>query len=125
MISVLVVDDHPAIRRLIRQILNQSKSIRVVAEASGGEEALALVTELEPDVMTLDLMMDDMNGIEVLARLKEFTNRPKVIVISLYSAPHLINRAMGDGAAAYISKRELSPGKLIELVESLAEDEST
>ena len=122
MIRVLVVDDHPAIRRLIRQILNQSKTIQVVAVAGGGQEALDLVRELEPDVMTLDLMMDDMNGIEVLAKLKKLDNRPKVIVISLYSAPHLVSKAMGDGAAAYISKKELRPGKLIELVESLVEE---
>jgi len=116
---------HPAIRRLIRQILKQSKSIRVVAEANSGEEALAHVRKLRPDVMTLDLMMNDMNGIEVLGNLKEFPNRPKVIVISLYNAPHLVSRAMAEGASAFISKSELSPEKLIRTVKSLAEVEGS
>lgn len=126
MIKVVIVDDHPAIRRLIRQLLSQSKNIEIVAEAGSGTEALEQIKNLAPDVITLDMMMADMNGLELLARLKSFeeAGRPKVVAISLYDSPHLVQRALEEGADAYIPKRELSPKRLISTVEEVAERNS-
>jgi len=121
MIRIVIVDDHPAIRRMLRQLLSQSEEIRIVAEASNGKEALDSVREHSPDVITLDLMMNEMNGLEVLERLRTFPRPPKVVVISLYDAPQLMQRAIEDGADAYIPKKELNPERLIETVKELAE----
>lgn len=121
MIRLVIVDDHPAIRRMLRKIFSQSKEIRIVAEASNGSEALDCVREHAPDVITLDLMMNEMNGLEVLERLRALRRRPKVIVISLYDAPQLVQRAIEDGADAYIPKEDLNPARLIETVKQVAE----
>lgn len=119
MVRVLVVDDHPAIRRLIQQLLGQSEKMRVVAEAGSGQEALDCVRQFDPDVMTLDMMLGDMNGLEVLQRLKEMKQRPKVIVISLHNTPQLVRRALDNGAGAYIAKRELTGARLEEEIQAL------
>jgi CheY-like chemotaxis protein len=122
MITVLVVDDHPAMRRLIRRLLSSHGNIHVVAEAASGEEALECVREYEPDVMTLDMMMDGMTGLEVLQRLKNYQKRPKVIVLSLYHTWDLKEKAMENSASAYIPKKELISGKLLETIELLASE---
>lgn len=118
-IKVVVVDDHPAIRRLMRQLLSQSKEIRVVAEAGSGMEALECIRTYSPDVITLDMMMGDMTGLEVLAKLRTLVRRPKVVAVSLYDAPQLVQRALDAGADAYIPKRELSPQRLVETVQAV------
>ena len=117
MIRVLIVDDHPAIRRMIRQLLSQHEQIRVVAEASSGSEALECVRTLKPDMMTLDMMMGDMNGLEVLSRLKVLSRRPKAIVVSLYHMPQMVQKALEGGADAYIHKKKLTPSSLLATIE--------
>lgn len=119
MVRVLVVDDHPAIRRLIQRLLSQIEKVRVVAEASSGREALECVRQYEPDVMTLDMMLGDMNGLEVLQQLKQMRERPKVIVISLHSTPHLVRRALESGAGTYIVKKELTGARLEKEIQAL------
>ncbi len=124
MIKLVIVDDHPAIRRLLRQLLAHSQEINVVAEAGSGQEALEHVQLHSPDVITLDMMMGDMNGLQLLAELKQLAQRPKVVAISLYASPQLVQRALDEGADAYIPKRELNPQRLVETVRQVVEQES-
>ncbi len=106
MIRVLVVDDSPTARKLLAAIVQSDPELELVGTAVDGEEALRLIVEHRPDVVTLDLMMPRMSGYEVLARLKE-TGGPPVIVVSSGLSVHdevRVFQAMEMGAASVQSK---------------------
>lgn len=102
---VLVVDDSPLMRTMIRRIIEESGRFDVVAEASSGYEAIRLLHELEPDVVTLDLEMPDLNGVDTLAYIMSELPRP-VVIVSSYAEkmadPAL--RALEYGAVEYVPK---------------------
>lgn len=82
MVKVLTVDDSVFMRTVIRDMLSKDPSIEVVGTAANGLEALEKIPELKPDVMTLDIEMPKMNGLEVLKALKKIRPRPKVLMLS-------------------------------------------
>ena len=69
-IKVLLADDHPVVRKGIRNILDEAVGIQVTGEASSGDEVLRLVAQLSPDVLLLDMELPDMNGNQVICELK-------------------------------------------------------
>lgn len=103
-IRTLVVDDHALIREGTRQILEREADLEVVGEAGTGEEALALMTELEPDVALLDLRLPDLSGIEVTRRAREIGLRTRVVVLSAFDDEEYVMEALGAGAAGYLVK---------------------
>ena len=105
-IRVLVVDDSTFIRNTISSMLNKSPEIQVVGVARNGEEALRKVDELNPDVMTLDVDMPGMNGLQVLEKVMRQYPLPVLMVSSLTeeSAKETV-RALELGAVDFISKR--------------------
>jgi two-component system OmpR family response regulator len=106
--SAVVVEDDPDIRALIAELLRQSGF--EVAEASNGADGLAMVRETDPDVVTLDLNLPDLDGIEVCRRLREITD---AYVVMLTARPDEIDRLMGleIGADDYLTK-PFSPREL-------------
>lgn len=82
MIRVLIVDDSVFIRTILKDTLNGSPGIEIVGTASDGEEALRRIGDLRPDVMTLDIEMPRLSGIDVLKRLKGAEYRPKILMLS-------------------------------------------
>ncbi|MDK2973916.1 MAG: two-component system, chemotaxis family, protein-glutamate methylesterase/glutaminase [Methanofollis sp.] len=82
MIRVLVVDDSIFIRTILKDFLSESPDIEVVGTASDGVEALSQIDELRPDVMTLDIEMPRMTGIDVLRKMQNLSHRPKVLMLS-------------------------------------------
>jgi DNA-binding NarL/FixJ family response regulator len=104
-IRVILVEDHPLVRRAARRLLDAARNIRVVGEAENGHQALPLVSQLQPDVVVVDIAMPGMDGLELtehLCRLQEF--RPRVLVYSLYVAPDVVADALRKGAAGYVAK---------------------
>jgi len=83
MISVLVVDDSPTAREAITAILNGAPDISVVGQATDGLEAVELASELQPDVITMDIMMPRMNGYQATKRIMETMPTPIVVVSSV------------------------------------------
>lgn len=98
---ILVIDDEPQILRAIRTILTE-KGFRVTT-ASRGEEALALAAANEPDVVILDLGLPDMDGVEVCARLREWTQVP-ILILSVRDREHDKVAALDMGADDYLTK---------------------
>jgi two-component system KDP operon response regulator KdpE len=98
---ILVIDDEPQIRRALRTILS-AKRFRV-SDASRGEEGLALAAAQQPDVIILDLSLPDMDGVEVCARLREWTQVP-IIVLSVRESERDKVEAMDRGADDYLTK---------------------
>ena len=103
-IHVLIADDHAIVRQGLRLLLEPHPEIDVVGEAADGAMALQLVRSLKPDVLLLDLLMPDMNGIEVLQRLGEIEHNTQVLVLSSSSDDYLITEALKASASGYTLK---------------------
>jgi DNA-binding NarL/FixJ family response regulator len=104
MIRILAVDDHPLLRKGIAALLNAEPDMKLVAEASNGEEAVESFRLYRPDVTLMDLQLPGVNGIEAINRiLSEFPDA-RIIVLTTYSGDAQVLRALRAGARAYILK---------------------
>jgi len=103
-IRVLVVDDHPVVRRGLHSMLDGESGISVVGLASSGKEGLQLAEKLNPDVVLLDLRMPDMSGVEVIAALRAGRPDSKILVLTNYQLDEDIFNALDAGALGYLLK---------------------
>ncbi len=113
--SILLVDDHPMMRRGMRQLLELEEDFVVVGEASNGEEALQRVPELQPALILLDNNMPTLNGIETLKRLRQEGYEGKVLVFTVSDAEEDVRDALRLGADGYLLK-DMEPERLIEQI---------
>ncbi len=104
MIRVLIVDDHPIVRTGIRSLLDGAGDIEVVGEAADGEEGLEQTRRLHPDVVTLDISMPGMSGMEVLKELKKRGHPAAVLILSLHPEDRYAIRLLRTGASGYVTK---------------------
>lgn len=121
-VKVLLVDDHPVVRRGIAACLSRHDQIELVGEAADGREALEKARALRPDVVITDVEMPVMNGADLtLALAKELPNT-RVLVLSVYHAPGHVLRMVQAGASGYMFK-ESPPEELIRGIEQIAKGE--
>ena len=123
MIRVVVADDHRVVRVGLEQLLATFDDIQVVGSAAGGEEAIVLCRELEPDVLLLDLSMPDLDGIEVTDQLRESVPRTRVVVFTSFSDRERIVRALDAGAIGYLLK-DAEPEEILAAIRAAARGES-
>ena len=116
---VLIVDDSMYMRTILKNILTEA-GLEVVGEAGKGEEGYALAEKLNPDLITLDNIMPDINGLDVLRRLKQGGHNAKVVMISAVGQDVMIQKAKELGANSYITKPFLSDTVIETLDEVLA-----
>ena len=103
-LKVLLIDDHAIVRQGVMQLLMDRGIASEVGEAENGAEALAQADQIEWDVALLDISLPDMNGIEVLKRLRRKAPRVPVLMFSMYREDQFAVRALKAGAAGYLSK---------------------
>lgn len=103
-ITVMIVDDHGLVRQGVRAFLETQLDITVLADAGSGAEAVRLATELVPDVVLIDLVMPEMDGVEATRRLKQASPRTQVIVLTSYHQDEHIFPAIRAGALSYLLK---------------------
>lgn len=102
--KILLVDDHPIVRAGLRTII-EARGFAVVGEASTGEEALVMASELRPDVVLCDLRLGDgMDGVATTAALRRTLNPPAVVILTTFDHDAQIIRAIEAGAAGYLLK---------------------
>lgn len=101
--SVLIVDDIPFVRKTLKQIL-MNLGYRVVGEAETGEEAVKLFQETHPDLVTMDLVMPIMNGVEATRRITQIDPNAKIVILSAMMQENLVTEAIIAGAKDYIMK---------------------
>ncbi len=123
MIRVVIVDDHEVVRHGLRFMLEQRPDIEVIGEGADGKQAAALAGDLLPDVMLLDLLMANMNGIEAVREIKRIAPNTKIIILTSYYESDQIFGAIKAGALSYLLK-ESSTDELLEAIYSAARGES-
>ena len=117
MIRVLLADDHAVLRDGLRHILEAAGDFRIVGEAGDGESTLALASDLDADVLVLDLSMPGGAGIELIAQIRAASPQLRVLVSSMHAQRHLAANAFRAGASGYLTKDCAST----ELVDALRE----
>jgi DNA-binding NarL/FixJ family response regulator len=119
---VLIVDDHPIVRRGLSEMINQEPDLEVCGEAADLTEALELVKQHNPDVLVVDLSLKSGHGIDLIEQVKAYDERIRMIVSSMHDEALFAERALRAGALGYLSKQEPA-GKLIEAIRVVAHGE--
>jgi two-component system invasion response regulator UvrY len=103
-ITVLLVDDHELVRAGLSRLLGDVPGIRVIAEASNGEEAIKLAKEKRPQVVLMDVRMPGMGGLEATRKMAKIDKNIKVIVLTVYDTEPFPTKLLQAGAAGYLTK---------------------
>jgi DNA-binding NarL/FixJ family response regulator len=104
--KIVIADDSSLLRDRIKILLNSINDISMVYEAKNGVEALQLIMEKEPDLAILDIRMPEMNGIEVLKKIRELRMKVKVCILTSYAYPQYRKRCHKAGADFFLSKND-------------------
>jgi DNA-binding NarL/FixJ family response regulator len=119
-IRIVLVDDHPVVRSGIRTLLEKAQELEIVGEAERGEAVLALVAEVHPDVLLLDMELPDIDGIQVAKQIQQSEPGVKILALSAHDDPVYIRGLLETGAAGYLMKEE-APEAIIEAVRGVAQ----
>lgn len=103
-IRIIIVDDHPVLRRGLKQIIQDENDIEVIDEAGDGEKALELIKVKKPDIAILDIDMPKKTGLEVLKEISKSDNDVKIIFLTMYKEENVFNEAMDLGVKGYVLK---------------------
>jgi DNA-binding NarL/FixJ family response regulator len=119
MIEVCLVDDQTLVRQGIRSLLELSDSIRVVAEAGDGMQAVETIPRVKPDVVLLDMRMPGMSGLDVLNALAGSNQLPPTIILTTFDDDQLVLAGLKAGARGYLLK-DVSLDQLVDAVKTVA-----
>ncbi len=103
-IKILIVDDHPVVRKGLLSCLAAQENLKIVGEAANGTEAVRLVKELTPDIVLMDLSMPEMDGLAVTEALRKVAPQIKVLILSMQSNRESVLRIIKAGARGYVLK---------------------
>src|SRR5215469_6911495 len=117
-LKVLLADDHEIVRNGLRAVLHAQKDCEVVGEAADGRQAIALVKELNPDIVILDISMPLLNGLEATRQILKIRPQTKVLILTMHESDPLIRDVLDAGARGYILKTDAGRD-LVTAVESL------
>jgi DNA-binding NarL/FixJ family response regulator len=117
-LRLLLADDHEIVRKGLRSVLEAQKDCEVVGEAGDGRQTVALVKELNPDIVILDISMPLLNGLEATRQILKMRPQTKVLILTMHESDPLIRDVLDAGARGYILKTDAGRD-LIAAVESL------
>jgi two-component system invasion response regulator UvrY len=118
MIKVIIADDHAIIRRGIREILDETDSIRVVDEAGDGNELINKLMNKKFDVVLLDINMPGRSGLDILKDLHKIKADQKVLILSMYPEAEYALRAVKSGASGYLRK-DSNPEEIVNAIKTV------
>lgn len=113
--QILIVDDHPLVRRGLTELFNGEADLEVCGEASGAIEAIEQVKKLKPDLLIIDISLEDTNGIELIKRLRSQNVESKMLVSSMHDESLYAERALRAGAQGFVNK-EVATEHVLEAV---------
>ncbi|MEW9503102.1 response regulator [Jeotgalibacillus marinus] len=123
-IRLLIVDDHHVVRRGLVFFLKTQKDIEIVGEAKNGREAVNLVKQLQPDVVLMDLVMPEMDGIQATREIKQCLPKTEIMMLTSFSDQDHVIPAIEAGAAGYQLK-DIEPDELVSSIRKLVKGENT
>jgi NarL family two-component system response regulator LiaR len=124
LIRVLIADDHRVVRQGLRGFLETYADIEVVAEAENGAQAVALAGEHVPDVILMDLLMPEMDGVEAISRIGVLSPATRIIVLTSYTEDEYLFPAMRAGAQGYLLK-DVEPEALVSAIRAAVRGHAT
>ena len=119
MIKVIIVDDHLIVREGLKQIISDTSDIRVVGEASNGQEALNKIRINDYDVMLLDISMPGRSGLEILKEIKNGSPNLSILILTMHPEEQYAMRVLKAGASGNLTK-ESAPDELIEAIRKVS-----
>jgi DNA-binding NarL/FixJ family response regulator len=102
--SLILADDHPFLRKGLRDFIESDPNFRVLAEAGDGEDALSLIRTMKPDIAVLDIDMPKMNGLEVAMAVAREQLSTELIILTMHDKENMLNRALDLGVKGYLLK---------------------
>ena len=118
MIRIIIVDDHPVVRRGLKQILQEKPDIKVVGEAESAQEAFKIIHTIDCDAVVLDISLPGANGVEILKQLKYEYKKLPVLILSMHPEEQYAVRVMKAGASGYLTK-ESAPEELVKAIRKI------
>ena len=105
MIKILLAEDHSIVRNGIKMVLESDKELKVIGEASNGDEVLKVLSSgLEPDVILTDFTMPGLDGVALIKELKRNASKARIIILSMYDNNEYIFQSFNEGASGYLLK---------------------
>jgi DNA-binding NarL/FixJ family response regulator len=118
-IRVMIVDDHPVVRKGLSTFLSHEGDMEVVGLASDGEEAIDMAGKVSPDIVLMDLSMPGIGGIEATKRLVERNPDIRVMMLTSFGGHERMVEALKNGAVGYVVK-DTAPAELLRVIRSIA-----
>ena len=118
MFKILITDDHPIVRAGLKQILAEEPSLKIIGEASNGQEAINFLQHNKCDLVLLDISMPGWSGLNVIKEIKQISPHTMVLILSIHPEQQYAIEALKAGASGYITK-ETAPEKLIEAIKKV------
>ena len=121
-IRILLADDHAVVRSGLRMLLEAQPDFEIVGEAETGTEAVAMVDELHPDAVLMDIQMPDLNGIEATKIIKEKSPETAVLALTMHEDDHYFFEMLHAGASGYVLKRA-APDEVVQAIRTVCRGE--
>jgi DNA-binding NarL/FixJ family response regulator len=116
-IRVLLADDQPIIRRMVRRTLQEHPHFEVCGEAENGDQAVKQARLIQPDVVVLNITMPVLNGFQAAREIRKQVPRPAIVILSTHADKYFIEQAKEIGVQAYVSKTKVNEA-LVKAVEA-------
>jgi two-component system response regulator NreC len=119
-LRIVIADDHEVVRQGVRGVLDGEDGFHVVGEAQDGDAAIALVADVQPDVLVLDVNMPGKSGLDVTRELRAAGVSVRILILSMHAEPEYVLQAVRSGADGYVLK-DVSPAELRDAVRAVYE----
>lgn len=119
---ILIVDDNYSVRRSLRQLLEKSPEWEVCGEAEDGRQAVEKATALNPDLILMDFLMPNMNGLEAAREIAKLSPRPPILMLTMYMSNQLVDEARRAGVRGALPKTET--GRVVSAIQALLRRET-